>query len=495
MPAIPIDVDDEEAVDPAEIRRQPTRAIPLPGARPIPIVAGPRKALPVPSAAENPMEIPSGVIGSTSRQVIPIGAAPRPQVMGSGGIPTTPQTPRSIIPTNPVTGEAEQVNNKGIPIKAGIAGLWAKADNIHNPVLRVLGKIGTGALKAIDYAGEAALPSVEQRIPGSEGNERLQENRKLSVDKEQAETEAKTAQTAHTNAETDALQAKPDQPTDKPIHSYVNAEGKQVTIFQKADNSTYEKTFGDVNQKDPAAKTPSDFEQFYADYIKDNNIHDSAHNRLMARKAYAAAGQAPQREPRQLAVGPDGTVIELKPGMKIPQGSKTMAGDLAGPKVSADEQKRADLVENLNENLDQLEEIVKRRPELFGKMAGRATKFREWTGSDDPDVASLKGIEDRLGMVQQSSHGMRSAQHVAASADSVINGYKNGPEAMLKSIADARKSGETFTKDAQRGKSEATGEQWSAPKDAPAAPAEDGHQLKKDGKVLAVSKGGKWARP
>jgi hypothetical protein len=36
---------------------------------------------------------------------------------------------------------------------------------------------------------------------------------------------------------------------------------------------------------------------------------------------------------------------------------------------------------------------------------------------------------------------------------------------------------------------------WAAPSDAPPAPAEDGHQLAKDGKILAVSKGGQWVQP
>lgn len=42
-------------------------------------------------------------------------------------------------------------------------------------------------------------------------------------------------------------------PADKVVHTYVNGNGKQVAIYQRADNSTYEKEYGDVNTKDPAA--------------------------------------------------------------------------------------------------------------------------------------------------------------------------------------------------------------------------------------------------
>lgn len=159
-----------------------------------------------------------------------------------------------------------------------------------------------------------------------------------------------------------------------------------------------------------------------------------------------------------MIIGPDGKVIELRPGMTVPQGSKTVTGELTN-KPSADEQKRSDLAENFNENLSQLEDIVTRRPDLFGKLAGRMTSVKEFVGSNDPDVAALKGIEDRIGMVAQSSHGMRSAQHVQDSANSILNGFKNGPDAMKRTIGDARKSLTTFTADVERAKGNAPASQ------------------------------------
>jgi hypothetical protein len=118
-------------------------------------------------------------------------------------------------------------------------------------------------------------------------------------------------------------------------------------------------------------------------------------------------------------------------------------------KPNAEEQKRSDLAENVNENLNQLEEIANRRPDLFGKVAGRMTKLKETVGTDDPDVATLKTLEDNLGMAMQSAHGMRSAQHVATSAQSVLNGFKNSPEALKAAINAARASVGTFQHDVQ----------------------------------------------
>lgn len=118
-------------------------------------------------------------------------------------------------------------------------------------------------------------------------------------------------------------------------------------------------------------------------------------------------------------------------------------------KPNAEELKRNDLSGNVNENLDKLEDIVSRRPELFGPVAGRMTKAKEMIGTSDPDVAALKTIEDNLGMALQSAHGMRSAQHVATSAESVLNGLKNSPGALSAAIKTARESVGTFQSDAQ----------------------------------------------
>lgn len=379
-------------------------------------------------ASQNPMEIPA-IASPQMAQMKPAVNLP--------GVSVAPPPTQAQTDTN----ELDRLKTTG----SGIS-------QIKNPVGRTLATIGNVAASLIS-------PGLASRIPGTtEHHDQLVNNQEGIVNndikdaQEQAQTEKIAADAKHVNSETElAGTPKPKEETWKAVPGVTDAQGRILQEEQNSGQMRWASGISDVQPlKEPAPHAPNDFESFYADYIKDNNIHDSAHNRLMARKAYAAAGQTPQHDQRQLAVGPDGKVIELKPGMTVPQGSKTMSGDLAGPKVSADEQKRADLVENLNENLDQLEDIVNRRPELFGPLAGRMTKAQEYIGSDDQDIAALKGIEDRLGMVQQSSHGMRSAQHVAQSADSILNGFKNGAEALKRSIADARKSGATFTADTQR---------------------------------------------
>lgn len=126
-------------------------------------------------------------------------------------------------------------------------------------------------------------------------------------------------------------------------------------------------------------------------------------------------------------------------------------------KPTADETRRADLARNMNENLDQLEDIAKRRPDLFGKVAGRMTSLRNAIGTNDPDVAALQTIKEQMGMAMVGAHAMRNAQHVEAAARSIMNNFTNAPEAMAGAIKVARDSLGTFQQDAGE-------QQGSAPK-------------------------------
>jgi hypothetical protein len=114
-------------------------------------------------------------------------------------------------------------------------------------------------------------------------------------------------------------------------------------------------------------------------------------------------------------------------------------------KPTADEQKKADLVDNLNENLGVVEEIVRRRPDLFGPMAGRMTELKNKFGTSDPDIAALEAAQHQLGMVQQGVHGMRSAQGMQGAVDAIMNGFHNSPEAMQQAIQTVRNSAKTFS--------------------------------------------------
>ena len=196
-----------------------------------------------------------------------------------------------------------------------------------------------------------------------------------------------------------------------------------------------------------AGAKADDFTNWYNKWLRENGLPDTAANEARGREMWNAAGQPPQRPPQELAVTPEGRVVNLRPGESVPPGTQK-ASEYG--KVSPDEQRRADLAENLNENLDHLEDIVDRRPELFGPLAGRWTELKGKFGSDDPDIGELQTIEHQIGMAQISAHGMRAARGIDGAAASILNGFHSGPNALKSSIAAARRSVATFQGDVER---------------------------------------------
>jgi hypothetical protein len=483
-----------------------------------------RRAIPVASAPAA-RAIPVGSTNDLEQRGLQSHQTPIPMMTPSG--PPAPPAQGSTADL-----EARSLNTfehpKSAPIQTGVASLWTKAQNIHNPVLRVLGEIGAGGARALDVAGQAvgrvipAVGAVESAIPGTtmnaEANARTatkQEAQTANVEGKQAETAHTEAETGtipanikHTEAETKNLESPPPKTDEGEVlhdlmtggengaaqvnpatgnpYSYLEAyqaakaagtpqskaeeEGKTVTTDKgvqqwNPDTKRYDIPVGGAPEKG------DDFEKYYKDYITSNNLPDSPHNRLQARREYAQAGQAPQKPQQQLAVI-DGKVVELKPGMTVPAGTESLTGDLKGAKPTADEQRRSDLSENLNENLATLEEITNRRPDLFGPVAGQITGIKGFIGSNDPDIGTLETIKHQIGMAQISAHGMRSAQGVSSAAESILNSFKNGPDAVKASINAARNSVKTFTEDANRSttkgaapKTEA-GDDLKPPKDA-----------------------------
>jgi hypothetical protein len=392
----------------------------------------------------------------------------RPRIASPGIATPSASMPAVALRGLPAVAPAAAAQNRTAADQAELNRLQTTGSGvsqIKNPWAR-------GALRGLEGIGSALLPRQVAAIPGTEahhqqligeqegliGTELGNEEKKANVGKTGAETEEAGARTGLIKAQTD-LAKNPKTgltPEETTLHDLMTGgENGQPRLNPETQKPyTYIEAYQAMKQAGQDVKpekTKNDFEQFYGDWLKDNNFPDTAHNRLMARKQYAAAGQAPQHEPRQMIVTPDGTVTEVTPGMKIPQGSKTLSGDLAGAKPNAEELKRSEMAENMNENLDKLEEIVKRRPDLFGPLAGRITQGKMMLGSDDPDIGALNTIKDQIGMAQQSAHSMRSAQHVEAAANSILNGFKNGPDAINKSIGTARDSLKTFTKDVQEG--------------------------------------------
>ncbi|MFZ0294671.1 MAG: hypothetical protein WAL52_13785 [Candidatus Sulfotelmatobacter sp.] len=230
--AIPVGAEEADASEPQEtapiIRPAGSRAIPTsttPGVAPvaptraIPVDTPQEVVTPVPRMIARP--IPQQSMGDESAPAVPMQSRPIPVLPSSS--PTMPRVlPKEESPFPAYASE----NQRSGPIQTGVASLWTKAQNIHNPILRVLGEIGAGGARALDTAGQAvgrvipAVGAVESAIPGTTMNAEAKERQAEKQDEQQAELAQKEAVTGETKARTNAIENP--QPKEE-------TEGKTIT--------------------------------------------------------------------------------------------------------------------------------------------------------------------------------------------------------------------------------------------------------------------------
>jgi len=374
---------------------------------------------------------------------------------------------------------------------------WKKA-------LDVLGRV-TGLGRNIEEGTGLGTLGYEQRLAQAHRDAQREQAltmAPLQASYEQSRAGEENAKAEQERAKAEALTNPPAKPVKpEPLYDKAgNLIGFQVGDELIGPNS--QKLTPDMKDMLQAAKPKPEKpekqpeeERAISDYMAAHNLEDTPGNRDKARSVLKTRDRAPK----------DAELTDINKQIKQAQLEK-----LEEP--TTDEQRRADLARNMRENLDSLEDIVNRRPELFGPVAGRYTQLRQAMGTGDPDVAKLKAIREYLGMASVGAHAMRNAQHVGEAADAVLSKFVNEPDAIKAAIEEGRKSTGTFLADEQKRKNRAlehteaqpaetaapkaeSTKGFSVPKGAPAAPKEDGKVLKMDGKVIARSKGGQWVAP
>ena len=399
-------------------------------------------AIPIPDAAPaialpNDDEQLRRLISQTGAQA----EAVRPITLSNQGKPIVPQTPGRAIPINRATGAPEELNNQGKPIAPGIAGLWARAENIHNPFLRGLGKIGAVGARAIDVAGSVAAPGVMAQIPGTALNQKVEEataSRNRTADEKSALSEAQTAnenaevplkaaQAHEAEARADALedpQAKVGTPEAQAFSSLltqVNPETQKpytpIEAFEKVKQTaqdvkpdkttpahiTYDQgipvsvtsekgqTF-DVN--DP--KLPEELKPLVEAATRAHSQHESEAERRQAR---TFAQQEKMFEARQDA---------------LTTTTKDMV--LAAPKVLA--------------LADRISKLVDSQAQQLGPAAGRWSEFMAGkVGSPNPEFTKLRTDVGLLQTLLMRMHvGSRGGEYIMHHFQDLIDTGKQSPE-------------------------------------------------------------------
>jgi hypothetical protein len=116
-----------------------------------------QQTVPVPPQPRSESSVPA-ILANTGAHAMPINSGPAKAapVVGPAAVgqappdPTAERTEQSKLAAEPIMSRPGQnaVNDVVGPNTAGVAGLWARADNVHNPFLRVLAKVGAGAARS-----------------------------------------------------------------------------------------------------------------------------------------------------------------------------------------------------------------------------------------------------------------------------------------------------------------------------------------------------------
>jgi len=119
------------------------------------------------------------------------------------------------------------------------------------------------------------------------------------------------------------------------------------------------------------------------------------------------------------------------------------------PKTGADEKKKAELAENIAFNANEVNNLIAKRPDLVGTVAGRYTNVQQMMGNNDPDISAIGTHIHNIAMANSGVHGFRSQEGVAETEKLLLNGFKNGPQAVAGAMKANVSSVQTFIDNAR----------------------------------------------
>lgn len=386
-------------------------------------------------------------------------------------ITPTPAQPQLVkpsghaIPTGRVGGISGTIDpetnlyNTPPAHQAGVASLWSKAENIHNPALRVLGKIGAGAARALDVAGSIAAPGVAAAIPGSTLNAKLNAGEAARQEEGQAEIEGRKATTGHTQAATDAIPAdtaykkaqtealKTPKSKEEDWSTVPNAQGPNGEIVQQEKNSgqiRYAPLEGATVK--PAGEHSDPLDRQYADAIKSGD-HETASRILKVKQDLAKAGQAPQRPPQTIVITPGGQVQAARPGMTLEPGTQTAAGYATMGRPTSSTMTMIEAAPGVIALTQRVRTLVDQQEKSLGPAASRWAEFMAGkVGAPNPEFTKLRTDVGLLTTKLMRMHvGARGGTDIMHHFQDLIDTSKQSPENLRAALEEI----ETYAREVQ----------------------------------------------
>jgi hypothetical protein len=95
---------------------------------------------------------------------------------------------------------------------------------------------------------------------------------------------------------------------------------------------------------------------------------------------------------------------------------------------------RTSLAHIAMQNLDHIQDVIQRRPDLVGPGLGRISSVDQLLGSNDPDLVALGNEVHNFAMANAGIHGSRSFENVRAGEEMLLNHLKSGQQGILGGI-------------------------------------------------------------
>jgi hypothetical protein len=215
----------------------------------------------------------------------------------------------------------------------------------------------------------------------------------------------------------------------------------QIAEAKRELNTVSELPDADSNKQFLVAKAQNDFDRLGAadDAFTDAQSQEDA--RATANAGSKAGAIANAQEPSKEA-------LENAKAQNKANAANATAGEWK-PKVTADEKKKAELAENIAENSNSVAQILMKRPDLVGAVAGRFTNAEQMMGNNDPDIAALGTRIHNIAMANSGVHGFRSQEGVESFEHQVLNNFRNGPRAVAGALKATTGSVQTFIDNAR----------------------------------------------
>lgn len=383
---------------------------------------------------------------------------------------------------------------------------WGSKDNHPG----VLGRLGHIAARVGNIAGDIFAPATMALIPGTDLNRNLEEQRskenletdegkdlaarkqKTDEEKESSEEDLRAAQTKNfQNKDSEVLAAHGliRDPDSGVVSADMNSPITKKTEYanQALQHSMAlhdaQKDLADARADVERAKGDPNSPQYkiaYAKMAMAQRAHDIAERNLSLH--LEQFGQATEKWQNK----------QQEQGLIKPGGQAQSRGSAAAAVLNV---------------IPDLEELINKNRDSIGPIMGRLAKGELAIGDVDPGIAELYTAMKSFYALQPAVHGFKNHEFVK-DFESAMGTLERDPDAFLAgmhglipTLKAVQAEGVTFHKrvveGGEPGKPAANaggGAPKALPADLPAAPAQDGHEIrdKATKQVIAVSKGGKW---